>query len=103
MPDVIDKTMKLNVTPTVLSFTGTSETKKLTYHVDLEFYAEIDPENSKTNKTAKDIEFKLRKKELGEEYWPRLVKTDKKLHFLRTDFDKVRRDSGKCPNVSRMY
>ena len=90
VPDVTDKTMKLNVTPTKLTFTGTSETKKTTYHVELEFYAEIDPESSKTNKSAKDIEFKLRKKELNEDFWPRLVKTDKKLHFLKTDFDKVR-------------
>ncbi len=30
----------------------------------------------------------LRKKELGEEYWPRLLKDGKKIHFLKTDFDK---------------
>ena len=89
VPDVSDKGMSLSVKPTSLTFTGTSETKKTTYHVELEFFAEIDPENSKTNKSAAHIEFKLRKKELKEEYWPRLVKTDKKLHFLRTDFDKV--------------
>ena len=81
--------MSLSVKPTTLTFTGTSETKKTTYHVELEFWSEIDPENSKTNKSAAHIELKLRKKELKEEYWPRLVKTDKKLHFLRTDFDKV--------------
>ena len=31
---------------------------------------------------------KLQKKELKEEYWPRLLKDSKKLHFLKTDFDK---------------
>lgn len=31
----------------------------------------------------------LRKKELKEEYWPRLLKESKKMHFLKTDFDKV--------------
>lgn len=31
----------------------------------------------------------MRKKELKEEYWPRLVKDTQKLHFLKTDFDKV--------------
>lgn len=30
----------------------------------------------------------LRKKQLKEEYWPRLLKDNKKLHFLKTDFDK---------------
>jgi len=45
-------------------------------------------ENSKTNHSAKDIEMILRKKELKEEYWPRLLKDKAKVHFLRTDFDK---------------
>jgi len=33
--------------------------------------------------------FVLRKKELKEKYWPRLLKESKKMHFLKTDFDKV--------------
>jgi hypothetical protein len=81
--------MKLNLTPTKLTFTGHSETKKTTYHVELEFYAEIDPENSKTHHTDRDVEIVLRKKELKEEFWPRLLKDSKKMHFLKTDFDKV--------------
>jgi hypothetical protein len=31
----------------------------------------------------------LQKKELAEEYWPRLLKDSKKVHFLKTDFDRV--------------
>ena len=89
VPDVPKSSLKLDVTPTRLTFTGTSDTKKTTYHLDLEFYAEIDVENSKTNHSAKDIEMILRKKELKEEYWPRLLKDKAKVHFLRTDFDKV--------------
>jgi hypothetical protein len=58
--------------------------------VELEFYAEIDKEESKINHTAKNIEMVLRKKELKEEFWPRLLKDAKKVHFLKTDFDKVR-------------
>lgn len=81
--------MKLDLKHTGLSFTGTSETKKTTYHVDLEFFGEVDVENSKTNHTARDIELILRKKELKEEYWPRLLKDTAKVHFLKTDFDKV--------------
>jgi hypothetical protein len=89
VPDVPKSSLKLDLTPTRLTFTGTSDTKKTTYHLDLEFYAEVDVENSKTNHSAKDIEMILRKKELGEEYWPRLLKDKAKVHFLRTDFDKV--------------
>jgi len=87
-PDVPKSSMKLSLTPTKLTFTGHSETKKTTYHVELEFYAEIDPENSKTHHTDRDVEVVLRKKELKEEFWPRLLKDTKKMHFLKTDFDK---------------
>ena len=79
----------VDLKPTSLTFTGHSETKKTTYHVKLEFYSEIDVENSKTSHTSKNFEFVLRKKEAKDEYWPRLLKESKKVHFLKTDFDKV--------------
>ncbi|KAF7504516.1 hypothetical protein GJ744_002136 [Endocarpon pusillum] len=88
VPDVPQSSLQLDLKPTSLSFTGTSETKKTTYHVDLELYGEIDVENSKTNHTAKNIEMVLRKKEMKDEYWPRLLKDKAKVHFLKTDFDK---------------
>ncbi|KAL2135217.1 hypothetical protein VTI74DRAFT_9309 [Chaetomium olivicolor] len=88
VPDVPTANLKLDLKPTGLSFTGHSDTLKKTYHVELEFYAEIDPAESKVNHTARDVEMKLRKKELKEEYWPRLLKDTKKAHFLKTDFDK---------------
>ena len=47
------------------------------------------PEKTKKNHTGKNIELVLFKKELKEEYWPRLLKEKGKVHFLRTDFDKV--------------
>jgi hypothetical protein len=88
-PDVPDSELKLDLQPTKLSFKGPSTSKKVTYAVDLEFYAEIDPKESKISHTARDIELVLRKKELKEEYWPRLLKESKKMHFLKTNFDKV--------------
>lgn len=84
-----NKSFEVDLKPTSLTFTGHSDTKKTTYHVELEFYADIDPENSKTNHTSKNVEFVLRKKEMKEEYWPRLLKESKRVHFLKTDFDKV--------------
>lgn len=86
--DVPESDLKLNLEPTKLSFKGTSTSKKITYAVDLEFYAEIDPKESKIHHSGRDIELVLRKKELKEEYWPRLLKDSKKVHFLKTDFDK---------------
>lgn len=90
--------LKLDLQPSKLSFKGTSTSKKVTYAVDLEFFAEIDPKESKIHHTGRDIELVLRKKELKEEYWPRLLKDSKKVHFLKTDFDKVRTQPGLSKN-----
>jgi len=87
-PDVPEAELKLNLEPTKLSFKGPSTSKKVTFAVDLEFYAEIDPKESKIHHSGRDIELVLRKKELKEEYWPRLLKDSKKVHFLKTNFDK---------------
>lgn len=88
VPDVSPANLQLDLKPTSLTFTGTSDTLKKTYHLELEFYAEIDPAASKTHHTPKNIEMKLQKKDLSEKYWPRLLKDSKKVHFLKTDFDK---------------
>ncbi|KAL8936536.1 MAG: hypothetical protein Q9216_004879 [Gyalolechia sp. 2 TL-2023] len=85
-PDVAK--IDLDLKPTSLTFSGTSETKETTYHLEFDFFAEIDVENSKTHHTSRDVLLVLRKKELKEEYWPRLLKDNKKMHFLKTDFDK---------------
>jgi len=88
VPDVPKKSLQLELNEKSLKFTGTSDSKKTTYHLELEFFDAIDVENSKTNHTPRDIEMVLRKKELKEEYWPRLLKDKAKVHFLKTDFDK---------------
>jgi len=88
VPDVSKDKIKLDIQPTKLSFQGFSESKKGTYAVELEFYAEIDPSASKTNHTPRDVEVVLQKKELDEAFWPRLLKEKAKVHFLKTDFDK---------------
>lgn len=87
-PDVPKDKADLKITSNNVSFTGPSG-KGVTYSVSLDLYAEIDPENSKVNHTDREIELVLRKKELKVEYWPRLLKDSKKVHFLKTDFDKV--------------
>lgn len=87
-PDVSASSTKLDLKPGSVTFSGHSETKKVTYEVELELFAEIDVENSITHHTSRDVEFVLRKKELKEEYWPRLLKESKKVHFLKTNFDK---------------
>ena len=88
VPDVPKSNLKLDLKSSKLTFHGRSDTLKRTYQLELEFFDEIDPENSKINHTERNVEMKLRKKELKEEYWPRLLKEAKKLQFLKTDFDK---------------
>ncbi|KAF5243869.1 hypothetical protein FAUST_2635 [Fusarium austroamericanum] len=88
VPDVSKDNISLDLQPTKLNFTGTSSTLKKKYHVELELWGEIDPAESKINHTSKNVEIKLQKKELKEEYWPRLLKDSKRVHFLKTDFDK---------------
>ena len=90
-PDVKKENLKVNLTPTSLTFHGHSETKETDYNVELVFFEEIDPEHSQTHHTSRDVIFKLRKKELKEQYWKRLLKDDKRVHFLKTDFDKASR------------
>ncbi|KAL4974020.1 HSP20-like chaperone [Aspergillus desertorum] len=85
--DVPKSDAKLEITASNVTFTGPSK-KGVTYHVSLDLYADIEPENSKVNHSDREVELVLRKKELKEEYWPRLLKESKKVHFLKTDFDK---------------
>ncbi|RDW63182.1 Hsp90 cochaperone SBA1 [Aspergillus mulundensis] len=85
--DVPKSDAKLDITANNVTFTGPSK-KGVKYHVSLDLYAEIEPENSKVNHSDREVELVLRKKELKEEYWPRLLKESKKVHFLKTDFDK---------------
>ena len=88
VPDCKKEDMKLDLKPTGLSFEGKSDSLKKTYKLDLEFLNEIDVDNSKIHHTSKNIEMVLRKKELNEEFWPRLLKGAEKVHFLKTNFDK---------------
>lgn len=80
--------LKLQLKPQGLEFSGHSDSLKRSYQVELEFFAEIDEKESKIHHTAKNVEMVLRKKELKAEFWPRLLKDSKKVHFLKTDFDK---------------
>ncbi|EER26956.1 hypothetical protein D8B26_002573 [Coccidioides posadasii str. Silveira] len=88
VPDVPESSAKLDVTPTTVSFSGHSSTKNIDYKVDLELYAEIDVANSKRHHSARGVDLVLRKKEVKQEFWPRLLKESKKVHFVKTDFDK---------------
>lgn len=82
------KAPQIDVKSNSLTFSGHSDSLKRDYSVVLDFFAEIDTAETKVNHTSKNVQFILRKKELKEEFWPRLLKDAKKVHFLKTDFDK---------------
>jgi len=88
VPDVQPSKLKLDLKAQSLSFAGHSDSLKRDYALEIEFYGEIDVSASKINHTAKNVEMVLRKKELKEEFWPRLMKNAQKVHYLKTDFDK---------------
>lgn len=88
VPDVPKDKLKLDIKDQSLSFSGRSDTLKRNYQLDLELYAPIDKDQTKVLHTGMKIEAKLQKKELSEEFWPRLLKDKAKVHYLKTDFDR---------------
>lgn len=103
-PDVPKADATLSITEKNVSFKGPSK-KGVTYSVSLDLFAEIDPENSKVNHNDREVELVLRKKELKEEFWPRLLESKQKMHFLKTDFDKVCSSIGlksRCMEANRV-
>ncbi|KAL2826496.1 HSP20-like chaperone [Aspergillus cavernicola] len=85
--DVARSDAKVDITAKNVTFSGNSK-KGVRYHVSLDLFSEIEPENSKVNHSDREVELILRKKGLKEEFWPRLLETTQKIHFLKTDFDK---------------
>lgn len=71
--------------------------------MELEFYGEVDVENSKTHVSGANVHFMLRKKEMKQEYWPRLLKESKRVHYLKTDFDKVSHMQRHMHTMSRSF
>ncbi|GJE87849.1 co-chaperone p23 family protein [Phanerochaete sordida] len=89
LPDIKPESLKYELTATAISFkaqAGTHEVKD--YEFNLEFFAEVDPENSKSNLTSRAFTLVLRKKEKQADYWQRLTKEKIKTPYIKTDFSK---------------
>jgi prostaglandin-E synthase len=80
--DLSDEDLSLDNTS--IKFKGTSLGQL--YKFELEFFAEINVENSKKTKTAHGILCVLDKKDHDKSFWPRLTKQTEKLAFVKTDF-----------------
>jgi len=53
----------------------------------LEFYKPVDASKSRRIPSDRSIQYVIPKKESGP-FWPRLLKTDKKMHWVKIDFNK---------------
>merc|ERR1711935_645024 len=84
--DAKDTSIELLADRLVFSAKGGVNDQK--YEVTLEFFGELDAENSKYLVQSRNIPMVLVKKE--EKYWDRLLKEKTKRHFVKTDFDKWR-------------
>lgn len=74
---------------TIDSKSNDSVYSSIDYHLHIDFFKEIDPDQSKINtENGSHIFMILRKKDKQEEYWPRLTKEKLKYHYIKTDFDK---------------
>eukprot|EP00800_Vazella_pourtalesii_P012537 TRINITY_DN29454_c0_g1_i1.p1 TRINITY_DN29454_c0_g1~~TRINITY_DN29454_c0_g1_i1.p1 ORF type:complete len:154 (+),score=41.60 TRINITY_DN29454_c0_g1_i1:56-517(+) len=60
--------------------------ESISYLLELNFFAKIDPTKTLKKENDREIIFVFFK--LKNEFWPRLTTSEKKLHYLKTDFDK---------------
>lgn len=92
IPDCEDPQLKLE--PTYLEFTAKNkghvgDETSHHYHLHIDFFKEVIPEKS-LHKVANGQSYflKIFKKDLGEEYWPRLTKEKVRYNYIKTDFNK---------------
>ncbi|CAG5120924.1 unnamed protein product [Candidula unifasciata] len=71
-----------------LHFRGKGGPGNTEHEVLIEFNKEIDSDTSKFQVTEREVFFVLTKKESSRGFWPRLLKDCKKVHYLKTDFNR---------------
>lgn len=80
--------MVLDVTSSSLDLKAKSSTSEEEYDLHIDFFKEIDVSSIHKTITGSHIFFILVKKDLDEEFWPRLTKEKVKYRNIRTDFDR---------------
>ncbi|EFQ97083.1 hypothetical protein MGYG_00126 [Nannizzia gypsea CBS 118893] len=80
---------RIVVTPTTISFTGYSTTKKTLYNAELKLAGKVDPKSATCviKEECPDTTVEVRKEELNAKYWITLTE-GKKPNLLTTDFEK---------------
>eukprot|EP00039_Didymoeca_costata_P018163 m.332344 g.332344 ORF g.332344 m.332344 type:complete len:214 (-) comp16933_c0_seq1:95-736(-) len=83
----ISKDKELDLKEDKISFKGKAGPDQQEYKLEIEFFKEINVEESKRLENDSRIFLTLKKKESGP-YWPRLLKEKIRLHWLKIDFEK---------------
>ena len=81
------KEEKIEIKGNVVSFSGVRGSDGAKFGVTLELFDSVDEEKSKVTVGHRDISLILVKTEAGP-FWPRLLKSTQKMHFIHTDFSK---------------
>lgn len=71
-----------------LYFKGKGGSNLTEHEVLMEFNKTVDPNTSQQRVTGREITFVVAKAEDSYGFWPRLLSDSKKVHYLKTDFDK---------------
>lgn len=88
-----------------MTFRGKGGHDQKDYGFEFIFFSDIIPEESKQHITTRELSFVLKKKEETDHYWPRLLSSNNKVAFLKTDFEKWRDsdDSDDDTNVNQNF
>lgn len=81
------KDEKIEIKDNVVSFSGVRGTDNAKFAVTLELYGSVDSGKSKISVGHREVSLVLVKNETGP-FWPRLLKSTQKMHFIHTDFGK---------------
>jgi len=71
-----------------VSFKATEGNTNNIYAFDIELFADVDPTQTKQQKTDRHISLVLQKAKTDEPFWSRLQKNKPNPHFIHTDFSK---------------
>lgn len=82
------KEEKIQIEADKVSFAATRGTDGAKFAVELELFAVVDPDASKVNVGHREVALVLKKASTTDPYWPRLLKTTQKMHYIHTDFSK---------------
>merc|ERR1712156_469461 len=93
------KDPEIKVESDKLIFKGVGGPEKKQHELTINFFKDIDTEKTKYAVRDRVIEFALEKKDGEGPYWKRLVKEEKKQHWLKVDFNKWR-DEDEADDVS---